>query len=251
MEWITDPQSLLALLTLTVLEVVLGIDNVIFISILSQKLPEHQQEKARITGLSLAMIMRIVLLFSLTWILGLTKPMFSIFTMDFSGRDIILLSGGLFLLGKATYEIHEKLEGEEGHKSAKVFPSFKGVIIQILLLDIVFSLDSVITAVGMADRLIIMIIAVVIAVGFMIIFAGKISRFVESHPTIKILALSFLLLIGFTLVADGLGQHIPKGYIYFAMAFSVFVEIINLKLRKKEKQPVTLHQRYSPEGENA
>jgi predicted tellurium resistance membrane protein TerC len=243
LEWISDPQALMALLTLTILEIVLGIDNIIFISILSQKLPPEQQEKARVTGLALAMISRIALLFSLTWVLGLTKPLFSVFSLDISGRDLILISGGLFLLGKATYEIHEKLEGEEGHKSAKVYPSFKSVLIQILLLDVVFSLDSVITAVGMADRLIIMVLAVVIAVGFMILFAGKISNFVDKHPTIKILALSFLLLIGFTLVADGFGQHISKGYIYFAMAFSVFVELINMKMRKR--QPVNLRQRYS------
>jgi predicted tellurium resistance membrane protein TerC len=243
-EWLTDPQALMALLTLTILEVVLGIDNVIFISILSGKLPPDQQERARITGLTLAMVTRIVLLFSLTWILGLTKPLFSVFTMEVSGRDIILILGGFFLLGKATYEIHEKLEGEEGHKSAKVYPTFKNVIFQILLLDVVFSLDSVITAVGMADQLIIMIIAVVIAVIFMIIFSGKISRFIETHPTLKILALSFLILIGFTLVADGLGQHISKGYIYSAMAFSVFVEVINIRIKGK-RQPVQLHQRYS------
>jgi predicted tellurium resistance membrane protein TerC len=245
LDWITDPQALIALLSLTVLEVVLGIDNIIFISILSQKLPENQQEKARIIGLSLAMLSRIALLFSLTWVLGLTQPLFSLFSMEVSGRDLILILGGLFLLGKATYEIHEKLEGEEGHKSVKVYPSFKNVLIQILLLDVVFSLDSVITAVGMADRLIIMIIAVVIAVGFMMLFSGRISRFIDSHPTLKILALSFLLLIGVTLVADGFGQHISKGYIYFAMAFSVFVEIINLKIRTKKRQPVQLHQRYS------
>jgi len=245
LEWITDPNALLALLTLTVLEIVLGIDNIIFISILSGKLPAEQQKKARFTGLSLAMITRIGLLASIAWILTLTQPLFEVFEMEISGRDLILIGGGLFLLAKSTYEIHEKLEGEEGHKSAKVYPSFRNVIIQILLLDIVFSLDSVITAVGMADKLIIMIIAVVIAVGFMMLFAGKISDFVESHPTIKILALSFLILIGVTLIADGLGQHISKGYIYFAMAFSVFVEMVNLKIRKKERSPVNLHQRYS------
>lgn len=245
MEWITDPQSLMALLTLTVLEIVLGIDNIIFISILSQKLKKGEQEKARITGLILAMLTRIVLLFSLSFILGLTKPLFTVLEMEISGRDLILLLGGLFLLGKSTFEIHEKLEGTGEHKSAKIYPSFKSVIIQIILLDIVFSLDSVITAVGMANNLIIMIFAVVIAVLFMIFFSGKISTFVDSHPTIKILALSFLLLIGFTLVADGLGQHIPKGYIYFAMAFSVFVEMINLRVTKKERAPIALHQRFS------
>lgn len=245
MDWLTDPQALIALLTLTVLEIVLGIDNIIFISILSGKLPKGEQKKARLVGLSLAMIVRIALLFSLTWIMKLTAPIFYLVGNEISGRDIILISGGLFLLGKSTFEIHEKLEGEEGHSSAKVKVSFTSIIIQILLLDIVFSLDSVITAIGMVDQLIIMVLAVVIAVGFMMIFANTISNFVESHPTIKILALSFLLLIGLSLVTEGFDQHIPKGYIYFAMAFSVFVEIINLKIKSKRRTPLHLKQRYS------
>lgn len=240
MEWITDPQSLIALLTLTVLEIVLGIDNIIFISILSGKLPLEQQKKGRLIGLSLAMISRILLLFSISIIIKLTSPIFTVFSMDISGRDLILFYGGLFLLGKSTHEIHDKLEGPEEHLDMnKKKVSFKSVIIQIMLLDIVFSLDSVITAIGMANELIIMVLAVVIAVIFMMLFSGAISKFVEDHPTIKILALSFLLLIGFSLVAEGLHQHIPKGYIYFAMAFSVFVEIINLKIRKKA-EPIKL-----------
>ncbi|MFO7448407.1 MAG: TerC family protein [Ignavibacteriaceae bacterium] len=246
MEWLTQPESLIALLTLTVLEIVLGIDNIIFISILSGKLPVEQQNKARLTGLALAMITRIALLFSITWVMQLTQPLFNIFSSDISGRDIILVTGGLFLLGKSTHEIHDKLEGTEGHASAKVYPSFKGVITQILILDVVFSLDSVITAVGMADEIAIMVIAVVIAVAFMMFFSKSISSFVEKHPTIKMLALSFLLLIGISLVAEGFDQHIPKGYIYFAMAFSVFVEFLNLKSKsRKEISPVHLRQRYS------
>lgn len=245
MEWITQPESLIALLTLTVLEIVLGIDNIIFISILSGKLPVEQQKRARLTGLSLAMIIRVGLLFSLTWIMQLTSPLFEVLRQEISGRDLILIAGGLFLLGKSTHEIHDKLEGVEGEASAKVFPSFSAVIIQILLLDIVFSLDSVITAVGMANQIGIMITAVVIAVGFMMLFAAPISNFVEKHPTIKMLALSFLILIGVSLVAEGLDQHIPKGYIYFAMAFSVFVEFLNLKSKSRKKDPVQLRQKYS------
>ena len=248
MEWLTEPQSLIALLTLTVLEIVLGIDNIIFISILSGKLKAEEQNKARLLGLSLAMLTRVGLLFSLTWIMQLTQPLFEILTVEISGRDIILILGGLFLIGKSTHEIHDKLEGTEGHASVKVFPSFKSVIIQILLLDIVFSLDSVITAVGMADKIAIMITAVVIAVIFMMIFSKPISNFVENHPTIKMLALSFLLLIGVSLIAEGFDKHIPKGYIYFAMAFSVFVEFLNLRAKsKKEISPVHLRQRYSEE----
>ncbi len=245
MEWLTSPEAWIALVTLTFLEIVLGVDNVIFISILASKLPQHQQAKARQWGLGLAMFMRIALLASLAWIVKLTAPLFSVFSHAVSGRDLILLLGGLFLLGKATYEIHDKLEGEEGHASAKVMPSFSGVIVQILLLDIVFSLDSVITAVGMANDLGVMITAVVIAVGVMFVAAAAISEFVERHPTVKLLALSFLLLIGVSLIADGFGQHIPKGYIYFAMGFSVFVEMINLKIRgRKEPEPVELRHRY-------
>lgn len=240
MEWITDPQALIALLTLTVLEIVLGIDNIIFISILSGKLPKEQQNKGRLTGLALAMVTRILLLFSISLIVKLTEPFFTVFEIGISGRDLILILGGLFLLAKSTMEIHSKLEGEEEHHEVKAKISFIGVIIQIMLLDIVFSLDSVITAIGMANDLAVMIIAVIIAVIFMMFFSGSISDFVENHPTIKILALSFLLLIGFSLIVEGLHQHIPKGYIYFAMAFSVFVEMLNLKMRKKKTEPIKL-----------
>jgi predicted tellurium resistance membrane protein TerC len=242
-EWLADPQAWVALFTLTVLEIVLGVDNIIFISILAGKLPKDQQPRARRVGLLLAMITRILLLFSIAWIIKLTAPWFTVFGHAFSGRDLILLVGGLFLLAKATHEIHDKLEGEEGHGSARVAASFTSVIIQIMLLDIVFSLDSVITAVGMADDLGVMIAAVIIAVGVMMLSAGAISGFVDRHPTVKILALSFLILIGVSLTAESFGHHIPKGYIYFAMAFSVFVEMINLRVRSKGK-PVHLHQAY-------
>ncbi len=241
MEWISSPEIWTALLTLTVLEIVLGIDNVIFISILAGKLPEGQRDRARIVGLSLAMIMRIALLFSISWVIGLTEPFFSVFNRDISGRDLILFGGGLFLLYKATTEIHEKLEGEEEHAGGRAVASFTAIIIQILLLDIVFSLDSVITAVGMADDLGVMVAAVVIAVLVMLVASGPISAFVQRHPTVKILALSFLLLIGMSLIAEGFHQHIPKGYIYAAMAFSVFVEMLNLRLRRSS-QPVHLHE---------
>jgi predicted tellurium resistance membrane protein TerC len=243
LDWITNPEIWIALVTLTSLEVVLGIDNVIFISILAGKLPADQQKKARQTGLALAMLVRIGLLFALGWIIRLTAPLFTIVGLEISGRDLILIGGGLFLLAKSTYEIHERLEGEEGHASAKVAASFASVIVQILLLDIVFSLDSVITAVGMVDELPVMIAAVVIAVGVMLVAASSISDFVERHPTVKMLALSFLLLIGFSLVVEGLHQHIPKGYIYFAMGFSVLVEMLNLRLRHKT-EPVKLHEPY-------
>ena len=245
MDWLTNPEAWIGLLTLTVLEIVLGIDNVIFISILAGKLPAEQQSKARTIGLALAMLTRIALLFSLSFIMRLTTPLFELFGHGVSGRDLILLAGGLFLIGKATHEIHSKLESEEGHASARVAPTFTSVIIQILLLDIVFSLDSVITAVGMVDNIWVMVTAVVIAVGFMLVFAGPVSAFVERHPTVKMLALSFLLLIGTTLIADGLGFHIPKGYVYTAMAFSVFVEILNLKMRKRKAKPVKLHEAYT------
>ena len=244
MESLTDPQIWIALATLTFLEIVLGVDNVIFISILSGKLPLEQQPRARRIGLLGAMGPRILLLFSLAWIIRLTQPLFTVFGHEFSGRDLILLGGGLFLLAKSTYEIHDRLEGEEGHASKAVAASFGSVIIQIMLLDIVFSLDSVITAVGMAEDVAVMIIAVVVAVGVMLVSAGTISEFVEQHPTVKMLALSFLLLIGMSLVAEGLDQHIPKGYIYFAMGFSVFVEMINLRVRGKSA-PVHLHQSYT------
>lgn len=243
MELLTDPQAWLALATLTALEIVLGIDNIIFISILSSKLPAEQQEKARLTGLGLAMFTRVALLFSLAWLMGLTEPLLSVLGTDISGRDLILIAGGLFLLAKSTMEIHDKLEGAEGHGTVRAAASFGAIIFQILLLDIVFSLDSIITAIGMANQLAVMVAAVVIAVGFMMLFAGKISAFVDSHPTIKMLALSFLILIGVALIGDGLDMHIPKGYIYFAMAFSVGVEMLNMKMRAKGK-PVKLHQPY-------
>jgi len=240
MEWLTNPQVWMALVTLTALEIVLGIDNIIFISIQASKLPAHQQEKARLTGLGLAMFIRVALLFSLTWLMGLTAPLFTVMGNEISGRDLILISGGLFLLWKSTMEIHEKLEGDETISSARVGVTFGAVIVQILLLDIVFSLDSIITALGMASQLAVMVTAVVISVIFMMLFSGKISAFVEKHPTIKMLALSFLLLIGVALIGDGFDMHIPKGYIYFAMAFSVMVEMFNLKLRRGS--PVKLHQ---------
>jgi predicted tellurium resistance membrane protein TerC len=244
MEWLTDPQTWIALVTLTALEIVLGVDNVIFISILSSKLPPQQQARARTTGLALATLTRIGLLFSLTLIMRLTQPLFTVLGQEISGRDLILTLGGLFLIFKSTREIHEKLEGEEGHSSTRVKPSLRGIIIQILLLDIVFSLDSVITAVGMANKIEIMIAAVVLAVVFMMMFAQTISSFVERHPTIKMLALSFLLLIGVSLIAEGFDQHISKGYIYFAMAFSVFVEMLNVKVRQRQVQPVRLRVAY-------
>ena len=244
MDWLFDPQIWIALVTLTALEIVLGIDNIIFISILAGKLPANQQGKARSLGLFLAMFVRIGLLFSLTWIARLTDPLFHVFEHPVAGRDLILITGGLFLLGKSTFEIHDKLEGEEGHASAKIKATFTSVIIQIVLLDIVFSLDSVITAVGMVNELAVMVAAVVIAVGIMLLAAGAISNFVEGHPTIKMLALSFLLLIGVSLIAEGLHFHIPKGYIYFAMGFSVFVEMLNLRLRPKA-EPVKLRASYA------
>jgi len=243
MDWLSDPQVWISLLTLTGLEIVLGIDNVIFISILAGKLPAEQQPKARQLGLSLALLTRIALLASIAWIAKLTNPLFAVLGHGVSGRDLILIIGGLFLIVKSTMEIHDKLEGEEGHASAKVAASFARVIVQIMLLDIVFSLDSVITAVGMAQHLAVMIAAVILAMGVMLLAAGAISDFVNKHPTLKILALSFLLLIGTTLIAEGMGFHIPKGYVYFAMAFSFGVEMLNLKLRKKS-QPVALHQPY-------
>ncbi|MHB0969061.1 MAG: TerC family protein [Thermoanaerobaculia bacterium] len=250
MDWITNPEIWIALVTLTALEIVLGIDNVIFISILAGKLPESQQAKARRLGLALAMITRILLLLSLTWIIRLTKPLFSIVGHDISGRDLILIGGGLFLLAKSVHEIHGKLEGEEGELSARVAPSFTGVLVQIMLLDVVFSLDSVITAVGMAKDIGVMIAAVVVAVAVMMFSAGPIGDFVHRHPTVKMLALSFLLLIGVNLIAEGFHQHIPKGYIYFAMGFSVFVEMLNLRL-KRVTPPVHLRDAYAEVEESA
>jgi predicted tellurium resistance membrane protein TerC len=245
MSTLTQPEVWIALLTLTALEIVLGIDNIVFISILSGKLPPNQRDKGRLTGLAAAMLTRILLLFSLAWVIGLTQPLLSLFGLDFSGRDFILIGGGLFLLAKSTREIHDKLEGEEGRRDAVAAPSFAGVILQIALLDIVFSLDSVITAVGMARDFWVMVTAIVVAVGIMMLSSGSISRFVEEHPTIKVLALSFLLLIGMSLIAEGMGLHIPKGYIYFAMGFSVFVEMLNLRLRSRAAAPVHLREPYS------
>jgi predicted tellurium resistance membrane protein TerC len=245
MDWITQPETWIAFLTLVALELVLGVDNVIFISILAGKLPEDQQQRARTTGIAMAVLTRILLLFSLSWIIGLTEPLFSVFDFEISGRDIVLIAGGLFLLWKSVHEIHQKLEGETGHTSAKVRAAFWNVIFQIMLLDIVFSLDSVITAVGMVDELAIMVAAVIIAAVVMVFTARPLGNFVERHPTVKMLALSFLLLIGFTLIVEGLHQHIPKGYIYFAMGFSVLVEMLNLRIRGTSAKPVSLHEPYA------
>ena len=251
MEWLSDPNAWIALLTLTALEIVLGIDNVVFIAILANKLPFDQQGRARVVGLGLAMAMRILLLLMITWIIGLTTTLFSVGGHPVSGRDLIMIVGGLFLLAKATYEIGDKLEGEEGHKSEAVRATFAAVIVQIIALDLIFSLDSVTTAVGMADEVGVMIAAVVVAVIVMMVSAGAISAFVERHPTLKMLALSFLLLIGMALVADGLGQHIPKGYIYFAMGFSLFVEMLNLRVRRAPNPtPIELRRRYAQKESN-
>lgn len=244
MDWITDPSAWIALATLTLLEIVLGIDNVVFISILAGKLSAAQQGFARRMGLGLAMVSRIGLLFFLSIVIKLTEPWFHVLGQAISGRDLILIVGGLFLLAKATHEIHTKLEGPEGDAAGRPKPTLMSVLIQILLLDVVFSLDSVITAVGMANDIGVMIAAVLLAVGFMMAFAGTVSRFVERHPTVKILALSFLLLIGAMLVAEGFDQHIPKGYIYFAMAFSLFVEMLNQRLKRVPSAPVQLHTPY-------
>ncbi len=241
MEWIFDPQIWIAFLTLSLLELVLGIDNIIFISILSGRLPEKDQPRARFIGLALALVMRVILLFSLSWVMGLTTPLFTVFGNALSGRDLILVVGGLFLLFKSTHEIHSALEGEEETDTErKLHSGFSAVIIQIMLLDIVFSLDSVITAIGMVNNVWVMIAAVVVSIIAMMLFAGAIGSFVQRHPTIKMLALSFLLMIGFSLIVEGLEYHIPKGYIYFAMAFSVMVEILNIRLRKKSDK-VRLH----------
>jgi predicted tellurium resistance membrane protein TerC len=242
---LASPELWISLLTLTLLEIVLGIDNIVFISILTGKLPMELRKRAPTIGLSLAMVMRVLLLLSLSWIIKLTAPIFTIFGEELSGRDLILLFGGLFLLAKSTYEIHEKLEAREGHSNLTGAPSFNSTIFQILLLDIVFSLDSVITAVGTAEHVEVMIAAVMIAVGVMLVSSGTISAFVEEHPTVKILALSFLLLIGMSLVAEGLDQHISKGYIYFAMGFSILVELLNIRLRHVEAPPVHLRAGYT------
>lgn len=239
LESLADPQTWLALVTLTVLEIVLGIDNIVFISILAGRLPEPQAHKARQLGLAAAMVTRILLLLSISWVVGLTQPIFNILSMEVSGRDLIMFAGGLFLIYKSTHEIHNRLEGEEDRRKVKVAPSFSSVILQIATLDIVFSLDSVITAVGMANQLWVMITAVIIAVGIMMWASDGISAFVNQHPTVKMLALSFLLLIGFSLVVEGFEVHIPKGYIYFAMGFSVFVEMLNLRMRARG-EPVQL-----------
>jgi predicted tellurium resistance membrane protein TerC len=248
LDWLTSPEVWTALLTLTALEIVLGVDNIIFISILAGKLPPEQRDRARLIGLGLAMLTRILLLFSLSWVIGLEEELFTIVDQEISGRDLILLFGGLFLLSKSTFEIHEKLEGEEAHGGVRAAASFTSVLIQIMLLDIVFSLDSVITAVGMADDVEVMIAAVMIAVGIMMFSSGPISRYVDVHPTVKILALSFLLLIGMSLVAEAFDQHIPKGYIYFAMGFSVLVEALNLRVRARAVEPVHLHRAHINES---
>ena len=241
MEWMSQPQAWIGLLTLTVLEIVLGIDNIVFISILAGRLPAASRDRARISGLGLAMISRILLLLCISWIMRLTHPLITIGNFHISGRALILLGGGLFLLAKSTREIHHRLEDEDEHRSVRAAPSFVAVLIQILLLDVVFSLDSVITAVGMVDEIPVMIIAIVVAVGVMMLFSGAVSRFIERHPTVKMLALSFLLLIGMNLIAEGVGFHIPKGYTYFAMGFSLGVEMLNLRLRKRARARAQSH----------
>jgi len=244
-DWMTDPEVWIALATLTALEIVLGIDNIVFISILIGKLPARRQKEARIVGLGLAMLMRILLLFSLVWLMRLTAPLFSVWNQDLSGRDLILIAGGLFLLWKSTREIHEKLEGHQGGVSVKARAAFASVILQIILIDIVFSLDSVITAIGMSGRMGVMTAAIVLAVVFMMALSDAVGRFVNRHPTVKMLALSFLFLIGVALIGDGLKMHIPKGYIYFTMAFSVLVEMLNLRMRPRRRSPVPLRRRYN------
>jgi predicted tellurium resistance membrane protein TerC len=244
MDWLSDPQVWISLLTLTLLEIVLGIDNIVFISILAGKLPKEQQDKARKVGLALALVTRILLLCSVAWLATLNKPVITLYSHAFSGRDLVLLAGGLFLLWKSTMEIHEKLEGEDGEVTRKLAPNFAAVIVQILILDLVFSLDSVITAVGMVKQVPIMIAAVIIAVVFMLFFAGHISGFINEHPSLKMLALSFLIMIGALLVAEGFHKEIPKGYVYFAMAFSVGVEVLNIKMRSRQAKRVDLHQPY-------
>ena len=249
MESLANPEIWIALATLTALELVLGIDNIIFISILAGKLPEHQRDKARKVGIALAAITRLALLFAIAWIISLTAPLFSVFGNEFSWRDLILIGGGLFLIGKATHEIHQKLEGASQEVAPGAAATYMGVIAQIMLLDVVFSLDSIITAVGMVEERWVMVTVILISIAFMIGFAKPIGDFVERHPTVKVLALAFLIMIGLVLIADGFGQHIPKGYIYAAMAFSVFVELINLWIRRRsaaKSKPVKLHEKYMP-----
>lgn len=246
MGWMAEPEAWIAFATLLGLEIVLGVDNIIFISILAGKLPVDQQAKARYVGLALALVMRIGLLFSITWVVSLVNPLFSVLGKPISGRDLILFFGGLFLIAKATHEIHQKLEGVAGQASSAVKAKFANVILQILVLDIVFSLDSVITAVGMVDNISIMITAVIVSVAFMMVFAGPLSSFVDRHPTLKVLALNFLILIGLSLVAEGWGHHIPKGYVYFAMGFAILVETINIRIRIAQ-DPVKLHEAYAAE----
>ncbi len=242
-----DPQAWIALATLTGLELVLGIDNIVFISILVNKLKAEEQRRARAIGLFLAMFLRVGLLLVLSWIIGLTAPLFAVLGKQISGRDLILIAGGLFLLWKSTAEIHQSLEGEEGHTAAQVKARFVPVVLQIIVVDMVFSLDSIITAVGMVDHLAVMIVAVVISVGMMMLFAAAIGRYIDQHPTIKMLALAFLVVVGVVLIAEGFDQHVPKGYIYFAMAFSVGVEMLNIRLRKRSKQPAHLKSAYADE----
>lgn len=247
MEWLTNPQAWIALVTLTALEIVLGIDNIIFISVLVSRLPHKKRNKARVLGLGLAMLTRIALLLSITWVMKLTAPLFSVFTEEISGRDMILIVGGLFLLWKSTLEIHKSLEGEGETRGAKAAAGFAAILAQIAVLDIIFSLDSVITAVGLANDVEVMVVAIVLAVIVMMLSSRGIGEFVDKHPTIKILALSFLVVIGVTLFAEGFDFHVPKGYIYFAMAFSVTVEMLNLKMRKRAVKPVALRKSIKPD----
>ncbi len=248
MELLTDPQSWIAFFTLTALELVLGIDNIVFISILVDKLPREKQERARRIGLFMAMFMRTGLLLVLAWLVGLTAPLFTVLNQEISGRDLILISGGLFLIWKSTGEIHQSMEGDEGHASSAVKATMTAVILQIMIVDMVFSLDSIITAVGMVDDVAVMIAAVIASVGLMMLFAGSIGRFVSDHPTIKMLALSFLVVIGVVLIAEGFDNHVPKGYIYFAMAFSVIVEMLNIRMRKKTARPAHLNAPHARSG---
>jgi len=250
LELLTDPNAWIAFATLTALELVLGIDNIIFISILVDKLPEKQRELARRLGLGMAMFMRIGLLLVLAWIIGLTAPLFTVLDQDISGRDLILIGGGLFLLWKSTSEIHQSLEGEEGHSSSVVKATFAAVILQIMVVDLVFSLDSIITAVGMVESIVVMVAAVVASVALMMLFAGAIGRFVSAHPSIKMLALSFLVAVGVVLIAEGFGHHVPKGFIYFAMAFSLVVEMLNIRMQRRRADAVRLHTAYTPEKRN-